>query len=215
MTESPEIAQGFDRGVIFDDMKKKLTKYYSRTIKAYEALDKSKKNYATKKKKLLNRMIYLMIAMIQLRNGSRISESVDAIYLLLNNDDLEKKVIVKIAKSKSIKYKKETGEKFTTKTRYRKMIFPSCWIKMDHFKSLKKQLKDLPKHKLRKRVLDFLLKYFECNTHSLRYSWINYMLYDKKKEMGVIAKVIGHSNLNQLVRYTQNIAADNIFDIDI
>lgn len=215
MDDKPEINQGFDRNVVFTRIKKKLTREYKQVSKHYKELDPTERYYSSRSNKDLNKLTYLLISMIQLRNGSRISEAVDAIYLLLNNEHLDEKVIVKIAKSKAVKYKRETGEKYITKTRYRKMTFPIGWIGESRLKSIKKHLTEITKVRLKKRVLDYLLKNFNCNTHSLRYSFINFMLYTKQKEIGLIAKIIGHSNLNQLVRYTQNIEADKIMDEDI
>lgn len=214
MGETPKLIQGFDRGIEFSEIKDKLVDEYDKINDILIGLKKRRGN-KPKKMRLLNRLIYLMIAMIQLRNGSRISEAVEAVYKFLNSDNLAEKVIVKIAKSNSLKYKKDTKEVYHTRTRYRNMIFPANWLKIELIDHIKNRLNNLDTDRLNKRVLDFLLRNFKCNTHSLRYSWINFMLYEKKKEIGIIAKIIGHSNLNQLVRYTQNVQADKIIDEDI
>ena len=73
----------------------------------------------------------------------------------------------------------------------------------------------IPLDKIKKRVLDHLLKYYSCNTHSLRYAYINFMIYNQKNEPSLVAKHVGHSNLNQLIRNTQNKQADKLFDVDI
>src|SRR5208282_1229521 len=184
-------------------------------ITEINTMSEDEQNYISKRRKLMHRLIYLLIAMIQLRNGSRISEACEAFKLFINSNDFEKKVIVKIAKSKSIKYKKDTGEQYTTKARFRKMIFPEDWIKMEFTDDIKFYLKNIEFDRLKKRVLDYLLLNFDCNTHSLRYSFINHMLYDLKKEMSLIAKFVGHVDTNQIVRYTQNKNVDKLFDEDI
>jgi len=68
---------------------------------------------------------------------------------------------------------------------------------------------------LKRRTCDYLLRGFDCNTHSLRYACINYLLYDQKKEMAIVAKFVGHTGIAQLVRYTQLKESDKIFDLDI
>jgi integrase len=209
-----KIATGFDRNVDFNDMKANLIQDFVLTD---EKIDQLNDDNESTKRKLMNRLIYCIIAMIQLRNGSRIVEACEAFFKFLQPDsDLQTKVIVKIAKSKSIKYKKETNEKYETKTRYRKMIFPTKWITdMSKEDDIRIYFEDICNKRITKRVLDYLLNNFNCNTHSLRYAFINYMLYEKKKEMTIVAKFIGHSNVMQLVRYSQNKQADKLFDEDI
>lgn len=213
--QEQRVSSGFDRGLKFEKIKKKLIKNYKKIINTIRNLNPEDKHYVSKRRMNILRLIYNMIAMIQFRNGSRISEGVDAFIKFINEDNYDDKILVKIAKSKAQKQKKD-GKKFITKERYRKMIFPMTWIKKIKFlKYIKKYLKVIPHERLEKRVLDFLRTYFNCNTHSLRYAFINYMLYDKKKEMPLVAKFVGHSSVAQLVRYTQNIEADKIFNEDI
>jgi len=212
-TDKPDIARGFDRNVDYKTMKRQLVDHLMSELTKLET--------ATKKSKriIMNRIIYTLIAMIQLRNGARISEAVDAMQLFITNKNYNEKVIVKIAKSETTKYKKDTGQEYLTKKRYRKMMFPKNWFK---FSKIKPILTDIncyilyiKQERLKKRVLDYLLKYHKCNTHSLRYACINYLLYTKKLEMGIVAKFVGHSNVNQLVTYTQLKNTDKIFDLDI
>jgi hypothetical protein len=216
MQEEEKLAFGFDRGVDFNQMKENLIEDYILTKCKLQELESriNKKKYLFHKRVLFSRLIYCMIAMIQLRNGSRIIEACTAFPMFLLGD-LENKVIVKIAKSKSIKYKKDTGEKYLTKTRFRKMIFPGKWIDIYDQEGIKKYFEEIKDKRLAKRVLDYLLLHHNCNTHSLRYAFINYMLYEKKKEMTIVAKFIGHSNVMQLVRYSQNKQAEKLFDEDI
>ena len=196
---------GFDRGVEYLDMKKILVKDYGRLCREYEP----------ENKKVVRLLCYCIISMIQLRNGSRISEACEAFRKFMKLG-LDSKVTVKIAKSKSIKYKKDTKEKFTTKARFREMIYPKPWVKreipcLDDIKNFLREYEG----NLKKRVLDYLLRHHNCNTHSLRYAFINYMLYDQKKEMALIAKFVGHSDISQLVRYTQLKETNKLFDLDI
>jgi integrase len=209
----PKIAQGFDRDIDYKTMKNKLIETYKG-----ELIKLNKDLKPATRKIIVNKLIYLLIAMIQLRNGARISEACTAMREFIKDKNFEDKVVVKIAKSESIKTKK-TGEKYKTKIRYRKIMFPSTWINMNKFKKklklIDRYILYIKEERLKKRVLDFLLKNFNCNTHSLRYAFINYMLYDQKKEMAAVAKFVGHSNINQLVTYTQLKNTDQIFDLDI
>jgi integrase len=211
--DKPDIARGFDRNVDYKIMRKQLINSLMKELENLKtATDKTQRI-------VIHRIIYNLIAIIQLRNGSRISEAVDAMCKFNDGKKYNERMIVKIAKSETIKYKKDTGEQYTTKKRYRKIIFPKNWFDftliepiLDDINTYILNIKPL---RLRKRVLDYLLKYHKCNTHSLRYACINYLLYSKKLEMGIVAKFVGHSNVNQLVTYTQLKNTDKIFDLDI
>lgn len=215
--EEEVVATGFDRGVSYSEAKDVLVKAYKKYISDLGLLDPDEKNYVKKKGILLRKEVYSLISIIQLRNGSRISEAVEAFKKFMKkNTDFYSKVIVKIAKSKTTKYKKGTDEKFTTKTRFRKMIFPTTWIDLPivYLNEIREFLEEYGGN-LKKRVLDFLFRNFEYNTHSLRYAFINHMLYEEKKEMALVAKFVGHTNVSQLVRYTQAKETDKLFDLDI
>jgi integrase len=210
------VEQGFDRGVDFKKMKKNLKRAYKEANKEYDNLDKGDRYYKSKKRKIINRIIYILVSMIQLMNGSRISEACDALKQFLENDDYISKIVTKIAKSESTK-KNKKGETYITKARHRNLKFPIEWIEIpDDLKDdLNEHFGIITEDKLKKRVLDYLLKHHNCNTHSLRYACINYLLYEKNLEPSIVAKFVGHSNMNQLVRYTQKKEVDKIFDIDL
>jgi len=166
----------------------------------------------------MHKLIYLLIAMIQLRAGSRIIEAVKAWRQFIKKPELieqDKKVIVKIAKSESVKYKKDSGEEYTTQPRFRKIKFPKEWIKLEFATDLKFYSDGIDNIHMKKRVLDYLRSYFNCNTHSLRYAFINYMIYEQKRPINDVAKHVGHANIAQLVTYTQQKNSDQIFDLDV
>lgn len=183
--EEPHISQGFDRNIDYDTMKKKLIK------KIDELVD----IYTTKcKKTTLRKIIYCLIACISLRNGSRISESVVALEKFYGSG-IKNPVIVRISKSDGLRRNKD-GNMKKKPTRYRKIIYPKSW-----FCKLWPTIKNndeieflISTGKLKKRVLDYMLLHFDCNTHSLRYAYINYMLYIKKIEMNIVSKIVGHVN---------------------
>lgn len=208
------LVTGFDRGVDFKQKKKEFIKEYKKTINKINELSEDDRYFDSKKRKLVNRAIYLVIAMTQLINGSRISEACSAVSRFFLAGELTGRQIVKLAKSETRKKKKDTGEEYTTKVRYRHMIFPIKWIKIN-IEMLNSYIIYIKTEALKKRVLDYLLKHHNCNTHSLRYSFINYMLYVEKKEPSIIAKHVGHTNLDQIVRYTQKKESDKLFDMDL
>ncbi len=208
-----EIAKGFDRGVDFIDMKNKLIKELD---EVYDKLQSTEDKYEIRTN--LNKAVYIMIALLQLRNGSRICEACIAFRKYSMSNKVDDKVAVKIAKSEGMKYNNKTKTKTLQKARYRKMMFPTDWIDYEIFEfviSYKPLALTVAESLLRQRVRDYLFKNHECNTHSLRYAFINYMLHEQNKPMTDVAKFVGHSSVNQLVTYTQNKNTDKIFDLDI
>jgi hypothetical protein len=207
------INKGFDRDVDYLPMKNNLINDFHLNYKKY--LGKFKKRSGSA-------LIYLLIVMIQLRNGSRISEAITAFKLFIEKG-YEEKVIVKIAKSGGIKYihnKDGAKEQIITKERFRKIMFPVSWIKIDNINNLFNKLKNthnkvIYKPKIKLSVIHFMLNHYQSNTHSLRYAFINYMLYQEKRPIPDIAKFVGHQGTNQLVTYTQLKNVDQIFDLDI
>jgi hypothetical protein len=211
-SEEEIIATGWDRGLDFEVIKNKL-------IKHLEKLNRSihKANSRYEHKILTNKICYTIIAMIQLRNGSRISEACETFIKFINSNDLNSKIIVKIAKTTGKQYSRTQKKMIDKKKRYRKMIFPD-WINqdiIDEIRESKPLILLIQSKRLKNRVCDFLRMYFDCNTHSLRYAYINYMLTDKQMPMATVAKVVGHVNVNQLVTYTQQKNVDAALDMDI
>jgi site-specific recombinase XerC len=207
-----KVAVGFDRGVDFLDMKQKLIDKLA-TLYDKLNLEESEKCQAI----ICNQICYIMIAIIQLRNGSRICEAVNAFIKFVNGTSTDTRVVVKIAKSDGAKYDRKTKKMIKHKPRYREICFPD-WIDQDIFEEIKSLHGEKiieKKDKLMQRVRDFMLKYFECNTHSLRYSFINHMLYTEKRNMVDVAKFVGHSTVNQLVTYCQTKNTNQIFDLDL
>ncbi len=214
MEEPQTLVTGFDRGVDFKDKKSEFRREYRHTVRDINELPEDDRYYDSKKRKLVHKAIYLVIAMTQLINGSRISEACAAVTKFFMSRQLNGREIVKIAKSETKKYKKDTKEEYVTKVRHRHMIFPKNWIEVD-IEMLNDYLVYIKTEALKKRVLNYLLKHHNCNTHSLRYAFINYMLYVEKKEPSIVAKHVGHSNLDQIVRYTQKKESDKLFEMDL
>lgn len=210
----PEISTGFDRGIDYEPMKNRLIQFLEQSYNEYVTIKNNKKCYASKLKSLSNKMVYNVIAMIQLRNGSRISEACNAFSIFINKG-INSLVTVKIAKSEAIKYR--GGEKIITKPRYRKMVYPKAWINNNReiLLILEAAAVNIPLPRLKKRVLDYLLIYHQCNTHSLRYACINYLIYKEGRPLNDVAKFVGHIDLSMLTKYTQQKNCDKIFELDM
>jgi integrase len=211
--EEVNISSGFDRGIDYEPVKDKLIKHFNTLVQKLHNLDEVDDSaYVRKSNLILGNIIHTIIPMIQLRNGSRICEACNA-FIIFCKKGFDKKVTVKIAKSEAIKYKK--GKKYVTKARYRNIMFPD-WVDISDIENqIIERAKTLPIYRLKKRVLDYLLRYFDCNTHSLRYACINYLIYEKKLPLNTVAKLVGHVGLNQLTTYTQQKNVDKVFDIDM
>jgi len=214
--ENNKIAKGFDRDIDYLTIKQKLLKNLDELC---EKLQKKQTGYEIACTH--NQIAYVIVALIQLKNGSRISEACSAFRIFLKefvkNKDFNEKVVVKIAKSAGVKYNWQTKNKKISKARFRKMAFPT-WINKKFIDIIvdSEAISILVISKrLKKRVLDYLLRYFNCNTHSLRYACINYLLNEQKLQMNIVAKFVGHTNVSQLVTYTQTKNTDKIFDLDI
>ena len=203
-------SHSFDKGFDFNDIKTKLIDRFDSLL----SKDTIKIND-------LKHLAYLTISLIQLRNGSRISEAIEAFKLFMNNPN-HLFVSVKIAKSETNKYNPHNGTYKLTKIRHRKILFPHKWIDVDiiHvFLALSDPLSKFFNRDtlhIEQSTCHFLSKYFNgCNTHSLRYAFINHLLYVEKRPITDVAKFVGHADVSQLVRYTQIKNSDQIFDLDL
>jgi len=201
------IKTGFDKQINYNVIKPKLI---SELEKQYEL-------YGIKHKSItIKRITYLIIACIQLRCASRISEAVKAFGSFIKKG-IENKVVVKISKSDAIKKTKDNVIK-KMDPRYRYIVFPN-WFKDTTFFDMLKQSRTVQKlieaGRLNKQVLDYLRINFQINTHTLRYSCINYLLYDLKRPISDVAKYAGHKNTDQIVRYTSQKNVDQINEIDM
>ena len=134
---------------------------------------------------------YDAILLIQLRNGSRISEAVRAFKQFLTTKGLELEVPVS----------KKRG-----KLEQRLMIIPQ---ELQSIISPCFDLKDVDEKVLVNRVKFYCVHTYNFNTHSLRYAFITYLL-----RLGVnpsiIAKITKHSRLDFILTYTQEKTAEEI-----
>lgn len=128
---------------------------------------------------------YAGIFLIQLRNGSRISEAVRCFKQYLINGGLEQRVRVS---------KKKTVEE-------RLMVIP-LELEECEIKRLCVDLLSVDDRKLINRLKTYASRNLKINTHSLRYSFITYLL-KRGVNPAVVSKIIKHSRLDQLLTYVQ------------
>lgn len=198
---------GFDRGLDYTETKNLLIEKYKETNLKSISPDITDK----RRNIFIRQLIYLLIAMTQLRNGCRVSEAVRAFTKYLNDNKISNKTIVKISKSDAMKKNKD-GDMIKPKARFRNIVFQD-WVEVDSNRILN-TLKDIPLTRLKQRTLDYLLKKFNFNTHSLRYARVNYLLNEKKEDLTTVAKYIGHNNVNTLIIYCQKKNVDKMDNVD-
>lgn len=185
--------EGYDRGMPYTEIKPKLIATYTQLVKEEHPP--------------INKLMYLLIAMIQLANGSRISEACVAFEMFLQ-PKAAPMATVKISKSQS-KKKRKDGTEYETRARYRQMKYPG-WVEIQYRTEMQDALSRIGY--IKNSVLNYLIRTYGINTHTLRYSFINHQLYHEKKEPALISKFVGHSNLDQIVRYTSKVESNKIFD---
>jgi len=211
--EEPKVAQGFDRGLDFEDIKTRLLDHYNKVFDEYNNLDTTEKFFNRRRRMKAQKLMYLCVALIGLRNGSRNSESVEAFKLFINKKQLKEPVVVKIAKSQCKRFMRRIKEYKITSIRYRKIYFPNEWINIKSLLDLfYSQSTIISNSNLQKRVLDYLLYHFQCNTHSLRYCFINHLLYKEKIPLELVSKIVGHKTQTQILTYVQNKNSNDVLE---
>lgn len=133
---------------------------------------------------------YFIIALIQLRNGSRISEAIRAFKRWVQSGVEE--LHVEVSKKK--------------KPESRLMIIPHD---LAEFRLECLDLANVDDFKLKKRVQSVLYRYAKLNTHSLRYAYITYLL-RQGVNPAIVSKLIHHSKLETLLHYVQSKASEDV-----
>ena len=133
---------------------------------------------------------YLAIALIQLRNGARISEAVRGFKQWLMSGNQELHVLV------SKKKRPET----------RLLIIPK---ELDPIRLECLDMSGVSDQKLKKGVQNALYRLAKLNTHSLRYAYITYLL-RAGVNPALVSKLIRHSKLDTLLHYVQDKASENV-----
>jgi len=133
---------------------------------------------------------YLVIALIQLRNGSRISEAIRSFKEWVRSSKTE--IYVRVSKKKRVED--------------RLMIIPS---EVEQYRLTCVELLDISDKAIRERVRATLYYYFKTNTHSLRYAFITYLLRSGVNP-ALVSKLIRHSRLDTLMHYIQVKESDRV-----
>ena len=161
---------GWDAGVDFEATKARLESRLSRA--------KSDREYG-----------YLAVLYVQLLNGCRVSEAVEAVQTFAKRN--ERKVKVKVRKRKNAE---------------RLVIIPRA-IELKRVA----WLADVDAEKLVERVRFYARKHLKLNTHSLRYAFITHMA-KRGVSAQLIAKMTGHATLQHILHYTQQVEAESILE---
>ena len=148
-------------------------------------------DYTTTYQRILNNIkrskgkskCYLAIALVQLRNGARVSEAVRGFkeFLKTGKDEVE----VRVSKKKH--------------DDYRAIIIPQ---EIQELKQECADLIDMSDYSIREGVRQTLRNKLKINTHSLRYSFITYLSVNGVSP-NIIAKITHHSKLDMILNYTQ------------
>jgi len=164
----------WDKRVDFIKMKNR----FERDLKK---LEKEKLTY-----RRLKEMCYISILLIQLVNGSRISEAIEGLKKAIEENKNE--VYVRVRKQKD---------------NVRLIVIPKIVMKKLKFIRL------IVPFITRDKVRSFCRYNYKINTHSLRYAFVSY-LGEKGYPAQVIASITQHKNLNYIIRYTQQNVGEKI-----
>ena len=133
---------------------------------------------------------YAAVALVQLRNGSRVSEAVRAVQRWLQTG--ESIVEVPLSKNK--------------KPRTRQMVIPR---EVEQYRDELVWLLQVDEKKLIDRVKYFCLEHLGFSSHSLRYAYVTYLAKNNVPPT-IIAKITGHRNLSHLITYTEQKEAEQV-----
>jgi len=161
----------WDRGLDFENAYNKIARHMSKAkppAKCYDA-----------------------ILLIQLRNGSRISEAVRAFKMFLESKSIEIEVLVSKKRAKQEK---------------RLMVIPQELLSVV---SPCFDLRNTEDKTLINRVKNYCIYTYKFNTHSLRYAFVTYLL-KQGVNPSIVAKITRHSRLEYIQRYTQEKVAEDV-----
>ena len=187
----------WDKGLDYETTYKMLKEKLNELRRKPFLYKKEKKKYA-----------YLLVFLLQLRNGCRIWEAITGIInICINLEDINwnERVIIKVRTQK-----RKDGE-------LRELILPKCVNKndieivKDEFIGIMNEVMNAEtideKKKIRLKIVNrlgtWLSKNYGINSHSFRYAYITY-LGEKGIPSQVLAKITKHQNINYLERYTQS-----------
>ncbi|MCD6348515.1 MAG: hypothetical protein J7L91_02705 [Candidatus Korarchaeota archaeon] len=182
--EAPRQKGTWDRGIEYGLLRKRLMRLYRRM-----------REKAGKSRRYRKRLVHTLVLMIQLRNGCRVSEAVEALQKMVSTG--QRKVMVRVRKTK-----KEEKE--------REVVLPKSVPDSD-LRLIREDTKTLTVD----QVKSFCKYNLGINTHTLRYAFITHLAVEKGIQPNVVAKITGHVDLDHLITYTQRVKAEEILEKEI
>jgi len=186
---------GWDKKLDFDEVEQTLKKEIKGLVKEKEYCEFKKKPLG---KRNALRLAYNSILYVQLWNGSRISEAIDAVLKFRQANASGKKENRRNNREIYVATKKRRSKKTD-----RLVIIPTL-IKVHYLDGLDNKT---PKQ-IQNGVSLFALNHYGWNTHSLRYAF-----FSKGAKNGIpaniLAKMVRHSNVGTIAAYTRKEQADD------
>jgi len=139
---------------------------------------------------------YDVVLLVQLRNGSRIGEAIEAVSEFCKAGGKAITVRVKVEKHKGNDTRLMVLPEELRDRQGRDYLAQAC-LRLAKVKN--------PKDSMR----DYCRRTYGFNTHSLRYAFITYML-SKGVSPSFIAKITGHKNLSYILHYTEMKTAEDL-----
>ncbi len=180
--EVPRQKGTWDRGIEYGLLRKRLLRLYRRM-----------REKADKSRRYRKRLVHTLVLMIQLRNGCRVSEAVEALQKMALTG--QRKVMVRVRK---------------TKKEEREVVLPKSVPDSD-LRLIREDTKTLTAD----QVKSFAKYNLGINTHTLRYAFITHLAVEKGIQPNVVAKITGHVDLDHLITYTQQVKAEEILEKEI
>ena len=137
-----------------------------------------------------------VVLLVQLRNGSRIGEAIEAVKEFCNAK----------GRADSVRVRVEKHAKGDT----RLMVLPEELRGAQGRGYLRQACLRLSRVKApRVDIADYCRKAYGFNTHALRYAFITYML-KRGVSPSIVAKITGHRSLNHILHYTEVRLAEEV-----
>jgi len=130
-----------------------------------------------------------VVLLVQLRNGSRIGEAIEAVRQFCETKAVAVRVRIE-------KHKGNDTRLIVLPEELRERLRQAC-LRLSRLRA--------PKH----AIAVYCRKAYGFNTHSLRYAYITYLL-SRGVNPSFIAKITGHRNLSYILHYTEMRKAEDI-----
>lgn len=185
LSKTTERTGSWDQGLRFEEAEKRILEDLKQ-----ERLKRDYSKAIGKPYRKGNRVAYDCTLLIQLRNGARIGEAVQAVFQFLSTGQREQNV---------------KAEKHRAKEVYRTII-----ISQEVKKADLQAIEGKDPGKVREAVKVYARRHFGFNTHSLRYAFITHLAIERKQPINVVARITEHSNLNMLAHYVEKNRANEV-----